>query len=328
MTKALFLPRDNLPFRQWKEPVKTAIIATLLIATAALAILALWLWTPDRPRAALEREYLRAPTDMMDFGGFRLHVRDSGKPAAPAIILLHGFGASLHAFEAWADVLDENYRVISFDLPGSGLSEPDPSGVYTDARSMEIVLKLMDRLAIKSAVLVGNSIGGRLAWRFAADHPDRVTRLVLISPDGYASPGFEYGRPPEVPALMTAMRYVLPRFMLRPNIAAAYGNPDNLTVETFERYHALLLAPGNRAAMLERMRQTVLVDPEPFLRKIRVPVLLLWGEKDAMIPLANAADYMRILPQAELVTFPALGHVPHEEAPLASLAPVLAFLAE
>jgi pimeloyl-ACP methyl ester carboxylesterase len=191
---------------------------------------------------------------------------------------------------------------------------------------MEILRLLMDRLGITKAVLVGNSIGGRLAWRFAAAHPDRVTKLVLISPDGYASPGFEYGRAPEVPALMTAMRYVLPKSMLRPNIAAAYANPGNLTEETLERYHALLLGPGNRPAMIERMRQTVLVDPEPILRQVKIPVLLLWGAKDAMIPASNAADYQRALPQAELVIFPSLGHVPHEEAPDLSLEPVRKFL--
>jgi len=304
----------------------TAIMA-LLIAAAALAGLALWLWTPDRPRALLERNYLRAPSDMMDVLGFRLHVRDSGSRDAPAVILLHGFGSSLHTFDAWAEALQEKYRVIRLDLPGSGLSEPDPTGIYTDDRSMEILLELMDRLGVAEAALVGNSIGGRLAWRFAAAHPQRVRKLVLVSPDGYASPGFEYGRAPEVPILMSAMRYVLPKSMLRPNIAAAYGNPDNLTNETLERYHALLLAPGNRAAMIERMRQTVLVDPVPILGTIAIPVLLVWGEKDAMIPLANSDDYMRALPQAERVTFPELGHVPHEEAPAQAIIPVLEFLA-
>ncbi len=304
----------------------TAITAILVIA-AVLAGVAFWLWTPDRPRALIERDYLRSPSVMMDIGGFRLHVRDSGSRDAPAVILLHGFGSSLHTFEAWADALDEKYRVISFDLPGSGLSEPDPTGTYTDDRSMEILLELMDRIGVAEAALVGNSIGGRLAWRFAAAHPKRVRKLVLISPDGYASPGFEYGRAPEVPALVTAMRYVLPKSMLRPNIAAAYGNPANMTEETLERYHALLLAPGNRTAMIERMRQTVLVDPVPILGTIAIPVLLVWGEKDAMIPLANSDDYMRALPQAERVTFPMLGHVPHEEEPAQTIAPVLEFLA-
>jgi pimeloyl-ACP methyl ester carboxylesterase len=76
------------------------------------------------------------------------------------------------------------------------------------------------------------------------------------------------------------------------------------------------------------MEQTVLVEPEPLLRSINAPVLLLWGEKDALIPFSNAADYTRNLSDSRLVSFPALGHVPHEEAPAESLAPLRAFLAE
>jgi pimeloyl-ACP methyl ester carboxylesterase len=307
--------------------MKAAILTVLLIAAVALVGLSAWLWTPDIRRPKLEATYLRAPEDLIDMGGFRLHVRDTGSREAPAVVMLHGFGSSLHTFEPWARALQGEYRVIRFDLPGSGLSEPDPSGVYTDARSMDILLALLDRLGVRRAALIGNSIGGRLAWRFAAAHPDRVDKLVLISPDGFASPGFEYGRKPDVPAVLTLMRFVLPKMLLRPNLVAAYGDPAALTEETLERYHALMLAPGSRAAMIERMRQTVLVDPEPILREIGIPVLLLWGAKDAMIPIANAADYMRALPHGKLVTLPSLGHVPHEESPEISVAPVREFLA-
>jgi pimeloyl-ACP methyl ester carboxylesterase len=88
-----------------------------------------------------------------------------------------------------------------------------------------------------------------------------------------------------------------------------------------------MLAPGVRDAMIARMEQARLEDPEPLLRRIAAPTLLVWGEKDAMIPLANADDYLRLLPDGRLVAFPDLGHVPQEEAPALSLQPVKAFLA-
>jgi len=308
--------------------MKSVLIVALLVVAAALVAVSAWLWTPDRSRADLEARYLRSPQDLLEIGGVLVHVRDTGPRDAPAVMMLHGTGSSLHTFEPWAEALEGDYRVIRFDLPGSGLSGPDPTGTYTDARSMAIMLGILDRLGVDRAALIGNSIGGRLAWNFAAAHPDRVDRLILISPDGFASPGFEYGRPPEIPAFLSLIRYALPKALLRPSIAAAYGDPDALTEETLERYHALLLAPGNRDAMIERMRQTILVDPEPILREITVPVLLLWGEKDGMIPVANAGDYMRALPRSRLVTLPSLGHVPQEEDPGASVAAVRDFLAE
>jgi len=96
-----------------------------------------------------------------------------------------------------------------------------------------------------------------------------------------------------------------------------------------ERYHALLLAPGNRQALLDRMAQLVLQPPEPWLARITAPTLLVWGEADAMIPVANAADYQAALRQVQpvpLLRLPGVGHLPQEEAPAASLPAVAAFL--
>lgn len=291
-----------------------------------LAVLALWLWTPDKDRAELERLYLAAPTDMVDVAGTRLHVRDSGPKDAPAVILLHGFGASLHTWEPWAAGLAPTHRVIRFDLPGSGLSPPDPGGDYTDARSRHLLLTLMDGLGLARASLVGHSIGGRIAWGFAAEHPERIDKLVLVAPDGFASPGFEYGKAPEVPASLSLMRHVMPEALLRMSLEPAYADPALLTDQTAERYHDLMRAPGGRDALLARMAQTVLRDPVPVLQRIRAPTLLLWGEQDAMIPPANAADYLGAIPHATRVLLAGVGHLPHEEAPDRSLVPVLAFL--
>lgn len=291
-----------------------------------VAVLAYWLWTPDRELAALEARYLAAPGDMMDVAGTRLHVRDSGAKDAPAIVMLHGFGSSLHTWEAWATALAGDYRVIRFDLPGSGLSPPDTTGDYSDARSMALLAALMDRLGVARATLVGNSMGGRIAWTFAATQPARVDKLVLLSPDGFASPGFEYGKSPEVPATLSLMRYCLPRFLLKMSLEPAYADTRVLTEEMTSRYHDLMLAPGARDAMLRRMEQVMLTDPVPLLQRIKAPTLLLWGEQDAMIPFSNAADYVAALPDVRLVSLPGMGHVPHEEDPVRALVPVRAFL--
>jgi pimeloyl-ACP methyl ester carboxylesterase len=121
---------------------------------------------------------------------------------------------------------------------------------------------------------------------------------------------------------------VLPKPMLRSNLAVAYADPKRLTDAVVTRYHDLLRAPGVRNAMLEQMGQSVLVPPEPLLRQILAPTLLLWGERDGMIPLSNASDYQRAMPNAMLVTLPNLGHVPHEEDPATSLKPVADFLTQ
>jgi pimeloyl-ACP methyl ester carboxylesterase len=295
--------------------------------TSIVIAAGIWAWTPDRTRADLNAKYANPSTRYLDIGGTELRIRDTGPKDAPALILLHGFGSSLETWEPWAKPLSVNYRVVRFDLPGCGLSEPDRTGDYSDARSVELVKELMDRLGLESAALIGNSMGGRIAWRFAAAFPTRTRKLVLISPDGFASPGFPYGKPPRVPVLLRLMKYFLPRPLLKMNLAAAYADPARLTEPVIDRYYDLMLAPGDRGAMLDRMRQSVLEDPVPVLLHIRTPTLLLWGKQDRLIPFENAADYLASLPDASLVSFADLGHVPQEEAPAESLVPVEKFLA-
>ena len=296
-------------------------ILVLIVLAAGL-----WAWAPDRSRAALNEKYRRPSTEFLTAAGATLRVRDIGAKGAPAIILLHGFGSSLETWDAWAAVLAADHRVVYFDLPGSGLSSTDPSSDYGDARTLQIIAALMDQIGVERASFVGNSLGGRIAWKMAEQYPLRVAKLVLISPDGFASPGFEYGREPKVPGVLNLMKYFLPKSILRKNLAVAYVDPTRLTDSVVDRYYDLLLAAGNREAMLERMRQTRLVDPRPLLRSIQSATLLMWGEKDAMIPFANAADYLKELPHATLVPLVNLGHVPQEEAPEQSVAPVLKFL--
>jgi len=309
--------------------VHVKFVPIIVVVFVLLAVsIGLWLWTPDKSRSILQAKYLNAPGDIVEILGTHLHVRDSGPKTSPAIILLHGFGSSLQTWDAWASVLQNDYRVVRFDLPGSGLSEPDPTGDYTDARTLALIGALMDRLQIDQASVIGNSIGGRIAWKFAAEYPQRVRKLVLISPDGFASAGFGYGDKHTVPASIKLMRYFLPKTLVRQSIASAYGNPSALTEETLDRYYDLMRAPGVRQAMIERMEQTVLLDPEPLLRKISAPTLLVWGEKDALIPFGNADDYLRDIRDARLVSFPELGHVPQEEAPALSVQPVQSFLAQ
>ncbi|MEO8523864.1 MAG: alpha/beta fold hydrolase [Caldimonas sp.] len=304
--------------------MKSALLALALLLLAAAAW---WLWTPDLPRATLESRYLAGPADKMTLGPWQLRVRDTGPKAAPAVIMLHGFGASLETWEAWSSALSARYRVIRFDLPGSGLSAPDPAGDYRDARSIELLLAIMDRLDLARASIVGHSIGGRIAWTFAALHPERVDKLVLVSPDGFSSPGFDYGKAADVPALLKLMRHVLPKAVLRMNLAPAYANPDVLDDALVTRYHDLMRAPGARDAMLARMQQTVLVDPVPLLKRIQAPTLLVWGERDAMIPFANSADYLKAIPHVRLFAVPGAGHLPQEEAAPRSLQAVEQFLA-
>jgi pimeloyl-ACP methyl ester carboxylesterase len=300
----------------------------ILVGTAICMFVAIlvWLWTPDKDEKELRALYAKPPSEFRSVAGIQLHIRDTGAKTSPALVLLHGFGSSLHTWDTWASVLERDYRVIRIDLPGSGFTGADPAGDYSDERAMIVLNGLLEALNITQASMIGNSMGGRLAWKFSAKYPNIVQKLVLIAPDGFESPGVAYGKPAVVPAALNLMRFALPKALLRMNLEPAYANPSALTPEMLTRYHDMMLVAGARDAMLDRMRQVVLVNPVPILKTIRAPTLVLWGDKDAMIPLSNAKDYQAALPSSQLVVLPNIGHVPHEEAPGAALLPVITFL--
>jgi pimeloyl-ACP methyl ester carboxylesterase len=301
------------------------IIAVAL--TALLFFAALYLWTPDKSKAELEKIYGSPKTAYVSALGVNIHYQDTGpsKNQIP-ILFLHGFGSSLQTWDSWSEALSSEYRVISVDLPGFGLTGEDPSGIYTDQRSVEVIEAFLKELQIPKVVLVGNSMGGKFAWQFAARYPDQVTKLVLISPDGYASPGIEYGKKSEVPAIAELYRYFFSKTFLAMNLEPAYANPKTLNDALVNRYYDLMLAPGVRGAILARMQQTVLQDPIPSLATIKVPTLLLWGEKDAFIPIANSNDYLKVMPNAKRVSLPNIGHLPQEEKSTIGLAALKEFL--
>jgi pimeloyl-ACP methyl ester carboxylesterase len=304
------------------------VLKKTMIALLALFVVvaAAWLWTPDLKRADLEARYARGPDDFIEVAGLRLHVQDTGPRDAPVVILLHGFGGSLQTWDDWTRLFAPGLRVVTLDLPGAGLTGADPSGDYSDARAQVVLLALMEKLGIARASLVGHSMGGRLAWQFAAAHPDRVAKLVLVSPDGFASPGFDYGKAPEVGISLKAMKYVLPKPLLKMSLLPAYANPEVMTPALVTRYYEMMRAPSVRSAMIARLEQSVLQDPVPTLARITAPTLLVWGDRDAMIPIANADDYLKAIAGARLLAFPGVGHLPQEEAAEPSGKAILAFL--
>lgn len=300
-------------------------MSTLLLCLALL-LGGSWLWTPDKGRAELEAVYARVEdgSRFADIDGVRLHLRDSAPdapPGTPTLLMLHGFASSLHTWQAWAEALSPRWRVLRIDLPGAGLTGADPSGDYGDARALQLIGKLLDERGIGRVTVIGHSMGGRIAWRLAAEQPQRVDRLVLIAPVG-----LEPGPPPEPPAGAGVLRRVLPRSVLQRGLESAYGDPTRLNPDTVTRYHDMLLAPGVRDAILARLQQPAAQDAPTQLPRVAAPTLLLWGELDRLIPPARAQDFQRLLPHARVVELPGLGHVPQEEAPAASLPALLDFL--
>ena len=275
--------------------------------------------------ATIDSPYWNRGTDrLVDVDGVTARVRIEGEAGAPVVVLVHGFSHSLESWDGWAADLAADYRVVRMDLPGHGLTGPDPLQRYSVPQTVDFLAGLMDALGIERAHLAGNSLGGLVAWRYASDNPERVTDLVLVSPGGFSINGVAE-EPVPVPIGVSFFLTQAPEAMVAAATAALYGDASRLDPAVPARVHALMRREGVGQAMVERLEVFTLPDPEADLARVDVPVLLLWGERDAMVPFEHAARFEAALPNVRLVTYPDLGHVAQEEDPARTVSDVRAF---
>jgi pimeloyl-ACP methyl ester carboxylesterase len=290
-------------------------------------------WAPDRPVQELKARWATPPSRFISVDGMQVHLRDEGPHDDPApIVLLHGTSASLHTWEGWAVALREQRRVIRFDLPGFGLTGPNRENDYSTAAYVQFVRSVLDQLGVQRCVLVGNSLGGQIAWSFAAAMPDRVEKLVLLDASGYppesiTTPqsiplGFRIA---STPGLRVIAEHVLPRGVVESSVRNVYGDPSKVTPNLVELYADMAVREGNRAALARRLQQGYTADVSQ-LKKITAPTLVMWGGKDRLAPQEFGPRFVRDIPRARLVVFPELGHLPQEEDPAQSVAEFKRFL--
>jgi pimeloyl-ACP methyl ester carboxylesterase len=291
-----------------------------------LAIVMYGLWTPDLERAELEKRYVASSPQMLDVNGLKVHYKETGPQAAPALLLMHGFGSSLQAWDDWSLKLEQKYRVIRLDLPGFGLTGASPANDYSEEKDLAILTHFADKLGLEKFSIIGHSMGGKMAWTLAATQPERVQALVLMAPDGFPEAKDIGTKPYEVPAVMGLIKYFLPKYLVRKSIEPAFAEADALSDARVNRYYDMLRAPGVRAAILERSNQTIYTDPVPRLKAIKAPTLLIWGEQDQIIPSTNAKSYASVLSNSTTVLVPKLGHLLQEEQPEKGLTAVMQFL--
>ena len=289
---------------------------------------------PDRAVETLVARWAPPPSDFIDLGGQMVHLRDEGPRDDPTpIVLIHGTSSSLHTWEGWVTALKGRRRVVSFDLPGFGLTGPF-SGHYTaddyhGDTYARFVLDLMNHLKLQRVVLAGNSLGGEVAWRVAWLAPQRVERLALVDAAGYAvdpesAPiGFRLAR---LPGGGLVTEHLLPRGLVESSVRNVYGNPARVTPALVDRYYELTLREGNRRALGLRLRQMDIGVDAGRIASLKLPTLILWGGRDRLIPPAAARRFAQDITGSRLVIIDDLGHVPQEEDPARSVAAFSGFL--
>jgi pimeloyl-ACP methyl ester carboxylesterase len=287
-----------------------------LAAVVAVAVAVAAMVYRDHPAAEVEARWATPPSQFVVIDGVRLHFRDEG--SGPPVVLLHANYASLFMWEPWAAALKGRYRVIRVDLPAHGLTGPEPSGDYTLGRIQALFERFVDERGLQRFTVIGTSIGGTVAMRYAADHPERVERLGLISPGSLEKRVRGRTTPAQVPRVADLITLVTPKSFTRFMLTNDYGDPARVDEAVVDEWWSLWMREGNRAAMLGLLRQYVSGGVEDKIRAVRAPVLLMWGGRNKRVPLALAYETRDLLvnsPEVKLEVLPGIGHMLVQEAP-------------
>lgn len=312
----------------------------LAVVLAVILIVALVgpLLIPVPPLSGTQQPEALADADsrFIDVNGVRLHYKQMGQ-GEPAIVLLHGFAASVYSWREVMAPLAERGVVIAFDRPAFGLSERPMPGEWSGANpyaldtQVDLTLGLLDALGVGQAVLVGNSAGGTVAALTALRHPERVRALILVSPaiyGGGGAPGIV--RPLLKLPQASRLGVLLARQFRSAGEAfgrSAWHDPSRLTPETWAGYTKPLQADNWDRGLWEFVKAGSANTIADQLDRLTMPILVITGDDDRIVPTAQSVRLAGELPNARLVVVPASGHVAHEETPAAFLEAADKFLA-
>lgn len=311
------------------SPKRWPIVTGLVVL--ALVMLPMAFYTPDIPAATLRAKYTTpASTFLAVEPGLQVHVRDEGPRDAPVLVLIHGSNASLQTWEPWVKRLSDSFRIISLDLPGHGLTGASPTRDYSSAGYVRVVNEVAAAKGLTRFAIGGNSMGGGVAWRYAAAHPEQITGLILV--DAAGAPSRTKSEPPlafqiaRMPYVRDVAIKFLPRSLIEKSLHQTLAVQDVITPAMVDRYWELQRFPGNRDATVDRFAAGYTSATAADLKGITMPVLILWGAQDHLIPVDAAAWFSQNLPDARVTIYQQVGHAPMEEAPDRSAADVRAFL--
>lgn len=295
----------------------------------------LFLRTPDTDPAEMRAKYAGEPSQFVELpNGLKVHLRDEGPRGAQPIILLHGSNADLLTWNPWVERLADQYRIIRYDSAGHGLTGATSDGTYELSTYVNTVDQVADALGLEKFILGGNSMGGGHSLAYALAHPERVQGLILVDAGGAPSLkkpeddeggniGFTIA---QTPGIRELMKHITPRSLVEKSFRQSVSNEAIVTDEAVDRYWEMLRYPGNRAATIARFGQTRQPFTEEQMAGLTMPSLIIWGDEDALIPLAAGEWLDRHLPNSQLVIFANIGHLPMEETPDDSANAVTAWL--
>jgi pimeloyl-ACP methyl ester carboxylesterase len=312
------------------KTLKFLAVALLLL----LGVITLLLYEGDIPKGVVDAKYSNHASQFITLeNDATIHYRDEGNRRHEAIMLVHGFGASLHAWMPWVELLQDEFRVITLDLPAHGLTGEIPNADYSTTGYIEIVDQLADHLKLDTFTLGGNSMGGGVAWQYVLQHPKRVTAMILIDATG---PMDWHSGNEEEPLIFNLLSQpwfraiaekLDPYYLIAQATRSAYNYSPVADDSLIMRYYDLALRQGTRKAIILRSSLADRSFNDDQLSSLGLPTLILWGREDSLIDVSIANRFSEALPDSTLIIYDRVGHMPMEEIPQRSAMDVKQFMA-
>ena len=277
----------------------------ILVSLSILVIFVFLYWKPRRKKK-LQQEGLFFESS---FGPIFYQVHGQGAP----LLLIHGLGASSYCWRKLVPLLKKDFYVVNCDLWGFGKSHKDPKVVVTLDDHISILTELLDELKVEQVHIAGNSMGGHIALWFSKKFPDRVGKIIALSPAAH---------PDLVPDYTARIHWVshwtpwlINSTFIKQLLIGVFEDPSIITKDVVEAY----LEPyrDRKAHKTFASALKVIQDPRVYqsLESIDKEVLVLWGEKDRVIKRPTIEKIVRKLPYAHFETHPSSGHCAMEEHP-------------
>lgn len=308
---------------RWLGKALLALFGLVLLAIVGYVAYAKIAWG-DIAVEVMEAKYGGADLRVAQVDGVPMRYRLSGD--GPAVVLIHNHFMDMGIWDAWADALADQFTVLRYDLSGHGLTGPDPSGRYTVARDVELLTGLLDQLQIADVALIGSSLGGNIAFTFAATHSARTRALVLVNSGGLKRAGSNSER--EMPGWADAVFPLVPPAAFKKFLNWFIVDDAVITPELEQRFVNGFRRAGNRSAELARLRQYDKGAPDAMLARVQAPTLVMWGADNPQLPVDMSEEFVAKLTSTESVarkTYNGAGHVLPLERPGAA-SDVTAFL--
>ena len=276
----------------------------------------------------LKKEYANEHSKFIEIDGMQVHYREEGKGFP--IVLIHGTAASLHTWNDWTKELTKTNRIIRMDLPAFGLTGPNKNADYSIKSYTNFLYQFLSKIKVDKFHLIGNSLGGNIAWNYAAEYPEKIEKLILVDASGLPTnkPQPWIFKLAKTPIINSMFLYITPKFIVRKNMEQVYADKEKISNSLITRYYKMALRVGNREAFIDRAKIDFKLGAKANLEKlksIQTSTLLIWGAKDNWIPLDNGKRMDSIMQNSKLEVLENSGHVPMEENPEESLTFLKAF---